>query len=139
MLLILYHANFLPTDVLISFNFKNDHYFLYADNVLLSIICSCLGLEMVEFIPQDVLITAVSQVMIASNEKGVRIVNSLSDKFMTEGLYGDNLRLQQILADFLVVSVKYSPNGGLVEITSEINKDQLGKDLHLVHLELRYH
>ncbi|KAJ0976497.1 hypothetical protein J5N97_018462 [Dioscorea zingiberensis] len=110
---------------------------ILEDLDLQNITDSCLDLEMAEFVPRDVVITAVSQVMIASSGKGVRIVNSLSEEVMTEGLYGDNLRLQQILADFLVVSVKYSPSGGQVEITSELNKDQLGKDLHLVHLELR--
>lgn len=92
---------------------------------------------MAEFVLNDVLVTAMSQVMIASTAKGIRILYDFSDGFMTEAVYGDSLRLQQILADFLVISVKFSPGGGQVEIFAGLIKDQLGENLHLIHLELR--
>lgn len=98
---------------------------------------SSLELEMVEFVLQDVMVAAVSQVMIASTGKGIRMVYDISLGFMSEGMYGDNLRLQQILADFLMVSVKSSPRGGQVEITTSLKKDRLGQDLHLIRLEIR--
>lgn len=99
---------------------------------------SWLDLEMVEFALHDMVVTAVSQVMIASEAKGVRIIYDVSDDSMSEGVYGDNLRLQQILADFLLVSVKSSPAGGQIELAVNLAKDQLGKSLHVIHLELRY-
>ncbi|CAL9037539.1 phytochrome A-like isoform X1 [Musa acuminata AAA Group] len=102
-----------------------------------NIMDSWLDLEMVEFVLHDLVVTAVSQVMLASQSKGVRIVYDLSDGFMNEGVFGDSLRLQQILAGFLLVSVKSSPSGGLVEIAASLIKDQLGKSLHVLHLELR--
>ncbi|KAJ8467132.1 hypothetical protein OPV22_029684 [Ensete ventricosum] len=102
-----------------------------------NIMDSWLDLEMVEFVLHDLVVTAVSQVMLASQSKGVRIVYDLSDGFMNEGVFGDSLRLQQILAGFLFVSVKSSPSGGLVEIAASLIKDQLGKSLHVLHLELR--
>ncbi|KAJ6848596.1 phytochrome A-like [Iris pallida] len=98
---------------------------------------SSLELEMVEFVLQDVMVAAVSQVMIASTGKGIRMVYDISLGFMSEGIYGDNLRLQQILADFMMVSVKSSPRGGQVEITTSLSKDRLGQDLHLIRLEIR--
>lgn len=94
---------------------------------------------MAEFVLRDVVVAAVSQVMITSRGRGIRIIDSLPDVFLTESLYGDNLRLQQVIANLLVVSVKYSPSGGLVEITANINKDRLGEHIHLVRLELRYY
>lgn len=102
-----------------------------------NIMDSCLELEMAEFALYDVMVTAISQVMIASTGKGIRILYDLSDEFMKECVYGDSLRLQQILADFFVVSVKFSPIGGQVEIATSLNKDRLGENLHLIHLELR--
>nr|CAD1816823.1 unnamed protein product [Ananas comosus var. bracteatus] len=102
-----------------------------------NIMDSCLDLEMAEFSLQDVVATAVSQVLVASQAKGIRITYDLSDRLMTEEVYGDNLRLQQIIADFLLVSVKYSPSGGHVEIAPKLIKDRLGETVHLVHLELR--
>ncbi|XP_010914827.1 phytochrome A isoform X1 [Elaeis guineensis] len=102
-----------------------------------NIMDSCLDLEMAEFALHDMVVSAVSQVMIPSQGKGIRIIYDLSEGFMTEGVYGDNLRLQQILADFLLVSVKFSPSGGHVEITASLIKDRLGESLHLIHLELR--
>jgi len=102
-----------------------------------NIMDSCLELEMAEFALYDVMVTAISQVMIASTGKGIRLLYNLSDGFMKEGVYGDSLRLQQILADFFVVSVKFSPSGSQVEIATSLNKDRLGENLHLIHLELR--
>lgn len=102
-----------------------------------NIMDSCLGLEMVEFALQDVVVSAVSQVTLPSKGKGIKIIYNLSEGFMTEGIYGDSVRLQQILADLLLVSIKFSPNGGQVEITASLIKDQLGESLHLIHLELR--
>ncbi|KAM0948382.1 putative histidine kinase [Dioscorea sansibarensis] len=101
-----------------------------------SIMDCCSELEVGEFVQRDVVIAAVSQVMITSSSRGIRIIDSLPDVFLTESLYGDNLRLQQIIADFLIVSVKYSPSGGQVEITANVNKDRLGEHIHLVRLEL---
>ncbi|URE34337.1 hypothetical protein MUK42_17637 [Musa troglodytarum] len=102
-----------------------------------NIMDSWLDLEMVEFVLHDLVVTAVSQVTLASQSKGVRIVYDLSDGFMNEGVFGDSLRLQQILSGFLLVSVKSSPSGGLVEIAASLIKDQLGKSLHVLHLEMR--
>ncbi|ONK78822.1 uncharacterized protein A4U43_C02F22790 [Asparagus officinalis] len=98
---------------------------------------SSLELEMTEFVLQDVMVTAISQVMIASAGKGIRIIHEASDGFMNEGVYGDSVRLQQIVADFLVVSVQFSPSGGQVEIAPNLVKGRLGENLHLVHLEIR--
>ncbi|RWR94454.1 phytochrome A [Cinnamomum micranthum f. kanehirae] len=102
-----------------------------------SILDGYLDLEMVEFTLHDVFTAALSQVMITSRGKGIRIVYDFSEAFMTESLYGDSLRLQQILADFLFTSVKFTPSGGQVEISISLTKDQLGKSVHLMHLELR--
>ncbi|PKA52681.1 Phytochrome A1 [Apostasia shenzhenica] len=102
-----------------------------------NIMDSCLELEMNEFTLKDVVVTAVSQVMLPSEAKGVTLFYNLPDAFTSEYVYGDSLRLQQILADFLLVCVKHSPAGGQVEINASVLKNKLGESLQLVNLEVR--
>ncbi|PSS00333.1 Phytochrome like [Actinidia chinensis var. chinensis] len=107
------------------------------DTDLDCIIDGYMDLEMVEFTLQEVLFASISQVMMRSNRKGIRIVNELADEIMSETLYGDSLRLQQVLADFLLISVHFAPNGGQLRIAGSLTKDFLGVSIQLVHLELR--
>ncbi|XP_068658918.1 phytochrome A-like [Aristolochia californica] len=102
-----------------------------------SILDGYLDIEMVEFTLQDVLDTALSQIMIQSEAKGIQVVYDAPEEVMNTSFYGDNLRLQQILADFLLVSVKFAPSASLIEIIIGLVKRQLGKSLHLLHLDLR--
>ncbi|XP_061370991.1 phytochrome A-2 isoform X2 [Gastrolobium bilobum] len=106
------------------------------DSDLDSIIDGYLDLEMAEFTLHDVLVASFSQVMTKSNEKGIRIVNDVAEQVTMETLYGDSLRLQQVMADFLLVSINFTPNGGQVVVAASLTKEQLGKSVHLVNLEL---
>nr|AEA40430.1 phytochrome A type 1 [Triticum aestivum] len=98
---------------------------------------SCLDLEMAEFVLQDVVVAAVSQVLIACQGKGIRVSCNLPERFMKQLVYGDGVRLQQILSDFLSISVKFSPVGSSVEISAKATKNSIGENLHLIDLELR--
>lgn len=93
---------------------------------------------MVEFTLHEVLVVSISQVMIKSNAKSIRIVQDAKEEIMSETLYGDSLRLQQVLADFLSVSVNFMPSGGQLTLAANMTKDQLGQSVHLVHVEFRY-
>ncbi|XP_028779403.1 phytochrome A [Neltuma alba] len=106
------------------------------DSDLDSIIDGCLDLEMVEFTLHEVLVASLSQVMTKSNAKGITIVNEVAEQIMTETLYGDCLRLQQVLADFLLMSVTFTPSEGKVVVAASLTKDQLGQSVHLANLEL---
>lgn len=92
---------------------------------------------MVEFKLDEVLIASISQVMMKSNMKGVTIVNNLSESDMNETFYGDRLRLQQILADFLMISVNFMPNGGQLGVAGKLTKDRLGDSVQLAQMEFR--
>ncbi|KAK9670053.1 hypothetical protein RND81_13G173600 [Saponaria officinalis] len=94
-------------------------------------------LDMTEFAVQDVVVASISQVMAKSNEKGIQIANDSSEHSLKETLYGDSLRLQQILADFLWISVNFTPAGGQVGITVQVKKDTIGKSVQLAKLEFR--
>lgn len=97
-----------------------------------------LDLEMVTFTMQEVLVASVSQVMIQSDGNGIRIVHDIPGDIMEETFYGDRVRLQQILADFLVISVNFTTRGGQLSIAAKMKKDKLAKSVHLVHLEFRF-
>ncbi|XP_059456159.1 phytochrome A-2 [Corylus avellana] len=107
------------------------------DSDLDSIIDGYLDLEMVEFTLNEVLVASISQVMTKSNGKGIRMVNDVAKEIVNETLYGDSLRLQQVLADFLSISVNYTATGGQLILAASLTKDQLGQSVHLAHLELR--
>ncbi|KAF8038651.1 hypothetical protein BT93_B1249 [Corymbia citriodora subsp. variegata] len=107
------------------------------DSDLDSITDGYMELEMVEFTLHQVLVASMSQVMIKSNGKGVRIVNDATEEAMAETLYGDSLRLQQVLADFLSISVNYTPTGSQLVIAAHLTKDHIGESVQLAHLELR--
>nr|CAB3452730.1 unnamed protein product [Digitaria exilis] len=98
---------------------------------------SCLDLDMDEFVLQDVVVAAVSQVLIGCQSKGVRVSCNLPERFMKQKVYGDGIRLQQILSDFLNVSVKFSPIGGSVDVSSKLTKNSIGENLHVIDLEFR--
>nr|AKQ00442.1 phytochrome A protein [Arachis hypogaea] len=106
------------------------------DSDLDSIIDGYLDLEMAEFTLHDVLVASLSQVMAKSNTKAIRIVNDVKEQIVTETLYGDSLRLQQAIADFLLISINFTPNGGQVVVTATLTKEQIGQSVHLVNLEL---
>uniref|UniRef100_A0A7N0U8W9 Phytochrome n=1 Tax=Kalanchoe fedtschenkoi TaxID=63787 RepID=A0A7N0U8W9_KALFE len=107
------------------------------DTDLDSIIDGYLDLEMAEFTLQEVLVASVSQVMIQSDGNGIRITHDVADDIMEETFYGDRVRLQQILADFLVISVKFTTSGGQLSVAAKMSKDRLAESVQLVHLELR--
>ncbi|OAY42472.1 phytochrome A [Manihot esculenta] len=107
------------------------------DSDLDSIIEGYLDLEMVEFTLREILVASISQVKMKSEGKGIQVSHDASEEIMTEILYGDSLRLQQVLSDFLLVSVNYTPTGGQLIIATNLTKDQLGQSVQLVHLELR--
>lgn len=94
---------------------------------------------MVEFTLHEVLVASISQVMMKSRAKGICIVNDAAEEIMIEALYGDSLRLQQVLADFLLIAVNFTPTGGQLVIAASLTKDQLGESVHLVHMVLRYY
>ncbi|KAH9608912.1 hypothetical protein KSS87_019302 [Heliosperma pusillum] len=86
---------------------------------------------------QDILVASISQVMVKSNEKGIQVANDSSEHSLKETLYGDSLRLQQILADFLWISVNFTPAGGQVRIIVKLAKDKIGESIQLANLEFR--
>ncbi|KAL3635167.1 Phytochrome A1 [Castilleja foliolosa] len=107
------------------------------DTDLDHIIEGYLDLEMVEFKLHEVLIASISQVMMKSSRKGIMIIDNLAPNLSNETLYGDSLRLQQVLAAFLLISVNSTPSGGQLGVAATLAKDAIGESVQLGHLEFR--
>lgn len=74
-------------------------------------------LEKNEFLVESVINSVVSQVMILLRERGLQIIRDIPEDIKVVSAYGDQSRIQQVLADFLVSMVRCAPSdNGWVEI-----------------------
>ena len=109
---------------LLSFNFYNS---------------STVQLNMEEFLLGNILDAIVSQVMILVRGKNLQLFHEIPDEIKTLALYGDKIKLQVVLSDFLlnVVSHTPSPNGWVeIKISPGVKIIQDGHEF--IHLKIRY-
>lgn len=100
---------------------------------------SSLELDKAEFLLGSVINAVVSQVMILLRERGLQLIRDIPEEIKTMAVYGDQVRIQQILADFLLNMVRYAPSpDGWVEIQVRPSLKQISDGVQLVHLEFRY-
>ncbi|XP_010548998.1 PREDICTED: phytochrome B [Tarenaya hassleriana] len=72
--------------------------------------------EKEEFIMGSVINAVVSQVMMLVRERGLQLIRDIPEEIKTMAVYGDQMRIQQVLAEFLLSIIKYAPSQGWVEI-----------------------
>lgn len=81
----------------------------------------------------------ISQGMIASREKGLQIIRETPRELKSMCLFGDQVRLQQVLADFLLNAVRFTPSSeGWVGIKVGYKRKQIGGGVHVIQLEFRF-
>ncbi|KAI9177295.1 hypothetical protein LWI28_013348 [Acer negundo] len=87
----------------------------------------------------EALEAVMTQVMILSNEHQVQLIRDLPDEVSSMNLYGDRLRLQQVLSDFLTNALIFTPayEGSSIAFRVIPRKQRIGKKIHIVHLEFR--
>ncbi|KAK1371036.1 Phytochrome [Heracleum sosnowskyi] len=109
------------------------------DTDIESMIDGYVNLQMSEFTLHEVFVACMSQVMKRINEKGINLVNDLANDIMSAKLYGDGLRLQQVLSDFMSTSVDFTPNGGHLGVSARLIEDTDSEQSvqPTVHFELR--
>ncbi|KAK0589693.1 hypothetical protein LWI29_017426 [Acer saccharum] len=80
-----------------------------------------------------------TQVMIPIKEHQVQLIHDLPDEVSSMSLYGDRLRLQQVLSDFLTNALIFTPayEGSSIVFRVIPRKQRIGKKIHIVHLEFR--
>jgi phytochrome B len=97
-----------------------------------------LELETTEFEMGTVMDAVVSQGMTTSREKGLQLIRETPREIKNMCLFGDQVRLQQVLADFLLNAVRFTPSSeGWVGIKVVPTKKRLGGGVHVMHLEFR--
>ncbi|XP_059632807.1 phytochrome B isoform X1 [Cornus florida] len=97
-----------------------------------------LELEKDEFLLGSVIDAVVSQVMILLRERGLQLIRDIPEEIKTLTVYGDQGRIQQVLADFLLNMVHYAPSPeGWVEIHVQPRFKQISDGISIVHIEIR--
>lgn len=108
------------------------------DMDLESIEQSYLEINTVDFNLGEAVEAAITQGKVISKERQVTLVHDLPTEISSMHLYGDNLRLQQVLAEFIVTSVQFTPPAaGAVQLRVIPRMQQIGIGVHIVHLEFR--
>lgn len=104
----------------------------------MSLLISSLELDKAEFFLGSVINAVVSQVMILLRERNLQLIRDIPEEIKTLAVYGDQARLQQVLADFLLNMVHYAPSTeGWVEIHVRPILKQISDGLIIVHIEFR--
>nr|AHZ63996.1 phytochrome [Bryum argenteum] len=97
-----------------------------------------LELESAEFEMGTVMDAVISQGMTTSREKGLQIIRETPREISTMRLFGDQIRLQQVLADFLLNAVRFTPSSeGWVKIKVVPTRKRVGGNMHVMNLEFR--
>ncbi|XP_038977339.1 phytochrome B-like isoform X1 [Phoenix dactylifera] len=90
---------------------------IIKDVNLQSIEDGSLILDKGEFLLGSVINAVVSQVMILLRERGLQLIRDIPEEIKIISVYGDQVRIQQVLADFLLNMVRHAPSpDGWVEI-----------------------
>ena len=100
---------------------------------------SSLQLNMEEFLLGNVLDAIVSQVMILLRERSLQLFHEIPEEIKTLSLYGDQIRLQLVLSDFLLNVVHHAPSQeGWVEIKISPGLKVIQDGNEFIRFQLRY-
>lgn len=100
---------------------------------------SNMQLNMEEFLLGNILDAIVSQVMILIRGKNLQLFHEIPDEIKTLALYGDQIKLQIVLSDFLLNVVSHSPSpNGWVEIKISPGLKIIQDGNEFIHLQFRY-
>ncbi|GKV45018.1 hypothetical protein SLEP1_g52151 [Rubroshorea leprosula] len=95
-------------------------------------------LEKAKFSLGNVINAVVSQVMLLLRERNLQLIRDIPEEIKTLAVYGDQARIQQVLAEFLLNMVRYAPSTeGWVEIHVHPSMKQISDGLTIVHTEFR--
>ncbi|XP_062212437.1 phytochrome C [Phragmites australis] len=108
------------------------------DSDLESIEQCYMEMNTVEFNLEEALNTVLMQGMPLSKEKRISIDRDWPVEVSCMYLYGDNLRLQQVLADYLACTLQFTqPAEGPIVLQVIPKKENIGSGMQIAHLEFR--
>lgn len=92
-----------------------------------------------EFKLGEALKVVMNQVMSLSRDRQVELKNDVPNETSSMYLYGDILRLQQVLSDFLASAILFTPanEGSSVGLKLVPRKECIGTQMHVLHVEFR--
>ncbi|KAI3870457.1 hypothetical protein MKW92_017920 [Papaver armeniacum] len=91
-----------------------------------------------EFSVGNLINALVSQVTILLRERGLQLIRDIPEEIKTLAVIGDQIRIQQVLVNFLLSAVQYTPSpGGWVEIQVQSSPKKISDGKELLHLEFR--
>ena len=94
---------------------------------------------MEEFLLGNVIDAIVCQVMNLVKEKNLQLVHEIPDEIKTLYLFGDQVKLQLVLSDFLMNMARYAPSpNGWVEIKVSPGLKLIQDGDEYVQLQIRY-
>ncbi|KAM7257826.1 hypothetical protein ACFE04_013567 [Oxalis oulophora] len=97
-----------------------------------------LEFDKADFFLGSVINAVVSQVMLLLRERGLQLIRDIPEEIKEVSLYGDQARIQQVLADFLFNMVQYAPSTqGWVEIHVRPIFKQMSETITNVRVEFR--
>lgn len=92
----------------------------------------------VEFNLEEALNTVLIQGIPLGKEKRISIERDWPVEVSRMYLYGDNLRLQQVLADYLACALQFTqPAEGPIMLQVIPKKENIGSGMQIAHLEFR--
>ncbi|MED6217557.1 hypothetical protein PIB30_018951 [Stylosanthes scabra] len=95
-------------------------------------------LKMEEFVLGSILDAIVSQVMLLVRGKSLQLFHEIPDEIKTLALYGDQIKLQMVLSDFLLNVVNHTPSpNGWVEIKISPGLKIIQDGHEFIHLKFR--
>ncbi|XP_051178273.1 phytochrome C [Lolium perenne] len=108
------------------------------DNDLEGIEQCYMEMNTVEFNLEEALNTVLMQGMSLSKEKQISLDRDWPVEVSSMYLYGDNLRLQQVLADYLACTLQFTqPSEGPIVLQVVPRKESIGSGMQIAHLEFR--
>lgn len=100
---------------------------------------SYLEMKCAEFKLGESLEVVLNQVKSLSRERKVEVVYEVSEQVSSLSVFGDNLRLQQVLSDFLSNALNFTPEfeGSSVSFRVTHTMERIGAKIQVAHLEFR--
>ncbi|KZV36632.1 phytochrome B [Dorcoceras hygrometricum] len=95
-------------------------------------------LEKKRFVLESVINTVVSQAMLLLRERGLQLICDIPEEVKTLELNGDQIRFQQVLADFLMSMTRYAPSpDGWIELQVRPTPKRISEGIVMAHIEFR--
>lgn len=76
--------------------------------------------------------------MLVVRERNLQLIRNIPTEINSMAVYGDQIRIQQVLAEFLLSIVRYAPMEGSVEFHLRPVLKQMADGFSAIRLEFRY-